>query len=608
MTELSERSDWAASAVARTVPGVEARNGKFPGPSLIPALNAIQARLGWLPREELEELSRDARRPRYEIEGLISFYPHFRTTPPTPVALHVCHDLSCWLRKGESSLAELRERYGADADVELVEVSCLGRCDLAPAAAVNERPCPVSGVDALIGTAREIAAGDSAGTGSGVDHGAATPSGREEPWPNDPYAAGTGVDERYNTLRAVLAGSLAPEDVIATLKDSGLRGMGGAGFPTGQKWDLVRAARSRGTDAPPTDGAPGVKYVVCNADESEPGTFKDRQILADQAHLVLEGLLLGMAVVGAQQGWVFIRHEYGPEEDVLRREIDALRAAGVIGADACGSGRRLEVDIFTSPGGYILGEETALLECMEGHRGEPRNKPPFPGNFGLHGQPTLMNSVETFADVPVIVSRGAQWWREQGVGESIGWKFFAVSGHVEKPGVYCVPMGTTVRSLIDLAGGVLGGAGVGAVQPGGASSNFIGPEQLDLALDFGTLAEAGTMLGSGALVVLAEDTDLLAAATNVLRFFRDESCGKCVPCRVGSTKAYELLHGAPTSALDPGAREQVVRLEETLRKTSICGLGQVALGPVISVLGLNKGGAAARDQPRPGGAPGQPRR
>jgi len=271
MTELSERSDWAASAVARTVPGVEARNGKFPGPSLIPALNAIQARLGWLPREELEELSRDARRPRYEIEGLISFYPHFRTTPPTPVALHVCHDLSCWLRKGESSLAELRERYGADADVELVEVSCLGRCDLAPAAAVNERPCPVSGVDALIGTARETAAGATPGTGSGVDHGAATPSGREAPWPNDPYPAGTGVDERYNTLRALLAGSLAPDDVIATLKDSGLRGMGGAGFPTGQKWDLIRAAGSRATPAPPTDGAPGVKYVICNADESEPG-------------------------------------------------------------------------------------------------------------------------------------------------------------------------------------------------------------------------------------------------------------------------------------------------------------------------------------------------
>ena len=582
MTVGSER---ASGAWQQRVPGVEARAGKFPGPSLIPALNAIQARLGWLPREELEELARDVRRPRYEIEGLISFYPHFRTTPPAPVALHVCHDLSCWLRDGEDRLAELRARYGPDTDVELVEVSCLGRCDIAPAAAVNERPVAVSEVDGLVEAARS----------SPVDHG--TAASRPEPWPNDPYPAGSGIAERYASLRALLAGSLDPDEVIATLKDSGLRGMGGAGFPTGQKWGLVRAAG-------------GVTYAICNADESEPGTFKDRQILADQAHLVLEGLLLGMAVVGAEQGWVFIRHEYGPEEAVLRAEIEALRESGVVGPDACGSGRRLDVEVFVSPGGYILGEETALLECMEGHRGEPRNKPPFPGNYGLHGRPTLLNSVETFADVPVILQRGADWWKDQGLGDSVGWKFFAVSGHVERPGVYCVPMGTTVGELIERAGGVRGGAALAAVQPGGASSNFIGPDQLDLRLDFGTLAEAGTMLGSGAMVVIAEGTDLLAASTNVLRFFRDESCGKCVPCRVGSTKAHTLLRetldaGRP---LDPDRRETILRLEETLRKTSICGLGQVALGPVASVLGLDKGGAAAREQPRPEGAAEQPDR
>ncbi|MDN5858560.1 MAG: NAD(P)H-dependent oxidoreductase subunit E [Pseudonocardia sp.] len=539
---------------------MEARAGKFPGPSLIPALNAIQARLGWLPREELEELARDTRRPRYEIEGLISFYPHFRTSPPPKVALHVCHDLPCNLADGEARLAELRERHGSDADVELVEVSCLGRCDIAPAAAVNERPARVGEVDALV----EHARGDGVGDAPALT--------RAEPWPNDPYPAGSGTAQRYATLRALLDGSLDADGLVATLKESGLRGMGGAGFPTGQKWDLVRRTE-------------GVTYAVCNADESEPGTFKDRQILATQPHLVLEGLLLGMAVVGAEEGWVFIRHEYGPEEHVLRAEIEALRTAGIVGPDACGSGRRLDVDVFVSPGGYILGEETALLECMEGHRGEPRNKPPFPGTYGLHGRPTLMNSVETFADVPVIVARGAQWWIDQGVGDSVGWKFFAVSGHVERPDVYCVPMGTTVGELIKLAGGVTGGAEVGAVQPGGASSNFIGPDQLDLRLDFGTAAAAGTMLGSGALVVLAAGTDLLAASTNVLRFFRDESCGKCVPCRVGSTKAHELLRGRST--LDEGERAQILRLEEAMRKTSICGLGQVALGPVVSVLGLD---------------------
>jgi NADH:ubiquinone oxidoreductase subunit F (NADH-binding)/NADH:ubiquinone oxidoreductase subunit E len=587
MTVSSER---ASAAHNRRVPGVEGRAGKFPGPSLIPALNAIQARLGWLPREELEELARDVRRPRYEIEGLISFYPHFRTTPPAKVALHVCHDLSCWLRSGDERIAEVRRRYGEDADVELVEVSCLGRCDSAPAAAVNEQPVPVSEVDGLVAAAR-------AADGAHADPAPAV--GRTDPWPNDPYPAGSGVAERYRSLRALLAGELDPDEVVTTLKDSGLRGMGGAGFPTGQKWDLVR-----GTEPG------GVKYVICNADESEPGTFKDRQILADQPHLVLEGLLLGMAVVGAEQGWVFIRHEYGPEEHVLQAEIEALREAGVIGSDACGSGRRLELETFVSPGGYILGEETALLECMEGHRGEPRNKPPFPGNYGLHGRPTLMNSVETFADVPVILQRGAGWWAEQGDGESVGWKFFAVSGHVAEPGVYCVPMGTTVRALIERAGGVRDGAAPAAVQPGGASSNFIGPDQLDLALDFGTLAEAGTMLGSGAMVVIAEGTDLLAASTNVLRFFRDESCGKCVPCRVGSTKAHQLLTDVLESGSRPDGqqRDRLLRLEETMRKTSICGLGQVALGPVVSVLGLDKGGAAAREQPRPAGAAGQPDR
>nr|WP_062337359.1 NAD(P)H-dependent oxidoreductase subunit E [Herbidospora sakaeratensis] len=570
------------------VPGVEARAGKFPGPSLIPALNAIQARLGWLPREELEELARTMRRPLYEIEGLTSFYPHFRTTPPAKVAINVCHDLSCWLRSADDRIAEVRARYGDDTEIELNEVSCLGRCDSAPALAVNEFPAPVADVDVLVSAARDAELGEAAVTG------------RAEPWPNDPYPAGSDVSSRYTSLRALLAGELSAESVVATLEASGLRGMGGAGFPTGRKWGLVRAAE------------PGtVKYAICNADESEPGTFKDRQILTDQPHLVIEGILLGMAVVGAEQGWIFIRHEYGPEERVLHAEIEALRAAGVIGDDACGSGRRLDLDIFVSPGGYILGEETALLECMEGHRGEPRNKPPFPGNHGLHGRPTLINSVETFADVPVILQRGADWWTGQGAGESVGWKFFAVSGHVENPGVYCVPMGTTVRALIDLAGGVLGGAAVGAVQPGGASSNFIGPDKLDLALDFGTLAEAGTMLGSGAVVVLAEGTDLLAASTNVLRFFRNESCGKCVPCRVGSTKAHDLLRttlDAGSSTLDEAQKGRILQLEETMRKTSICGLGQVALGPVVSVLGLNKGGAAARPQPRPEGTEEQPDR
>ena len=260
-------------------------------------------------------------------------------------------------------------------------------------------------------------------------------------WPNDPYADAP-ADTRYATVRAMIAGELTGEQAIATLKESGLRGMGGAGFPTGAKWEIVAAQSSE------------PKFVICNADESEPGTFKDRQILAEQPHLVIEGMLAGMLAVGAEQGWVFIRHEYGIEEAAIRAELDAAREAGVIGTDVLGSGRRLDIDIFTSPGGYILGEESALIECMEGHRGEPRNKPPFPGVHGLWGKPTLMNSVETFAAVPIILQRGGQWWKDQGVNGGTGLKFFAISGHIARPDVYCVPMGTTARELIELAGGL----------------------------------------------------------------------------------------------------------------------------------------------------------
>ncbi|MBV8998950.1 MAG: SLBB domain-containing protein, partial [Solirubrobacterales bacterium] len=406
-------------------------------------------------------------------------------------------------------------------------------------------------------------------------------------WANDPYA-GAEPGERYASVKALLAGDLTREDAIQTLKDSGLKGMGGAGFPTGAKWEIV------------ANQAAEPKYVICNADESEPGTFKDRQMLAEEPHLMIEGMLAGMITVGAEQGWVFIRHEYGPEETEVRAELDAAREAGLLGEDVLGSGRRLDIEVFTSPGGYILGEESALLECMEGHRGEPRNKPPFPGTNGLWGMPTLMNSVETLAAIPIILGRGAQWWKDQGVRGGVGLKFFAISGVVARPDVYCVPMGTTTRELIAHAGGLPDGVEVGAFQPGGASSNFLGPDQLDVPLDFKPLADAGSMLGSGAVTVIGEETNLLAAATNVLRFFRNESCGKCVPCRVGSHKAHRIL----AEALERGAGadeidDRIDKLEETLRLTSICGLGQVALGPVMSVLGRQRGATSARPHPRP---------
>jgi NADH:ubiquinone oxidoreductase subunit F (NADH-binding)/NADH:ubiquinone oxidoreductase subunit E len=565
------------------VPGREARAGKFPGPSLIPSLNAIQREHGWLPPEELVRLSRDTRRPLYEIEGLITFYPHFRTAAPPKVEVTVCRDLSCWLHGADEQIAQIHERYGDGVEIEVREVSCIGRCDIAPAATVEERPVRAADVPEAVQQALD---------GEEPPARAKTP---RRSWPNDPYAAEPDLPS-YALVRRLIAGKLGGhetievieesglvglggvlEHAVGTLREAGLRGMGGAGFPTGSKWDMVA-----GQKAEP-------KYVICNADESEPGTFKDRQILAEQPHLVIEGMLAGMLAIGAEQGWVFIRHEYGPEEAAVRAELDSARAQGILGEDVLGSGRNLNIDVFTSPGGYILGEESALLECMEGHRGEPRNKPPFPATYGLWGKPTLMNSVETFAAIPIILQRGAQWWKDQGVNGGAGLKFFAISGDIARPDVYCVPMGTTARELIELAGGLPEGVELQAFQPGGASSNFLGPDQLDVPLDFKPLAEAGSMLGSGAVVVLGSDRNLLAAATNVLRFFRNESCGKCVPCRVGSHKAHRILTDALERGADAdGIDDRIDRLEETLRLTSICGLGQVALGPVMSVLRLQR--------------------
>jgi NADH:ubiquinone oxidoreductase subunit F (NADH-binding) len=501
------------------VPGVEGRAGKSPGPSLIPALHAIQREHGWLPREQLVMLARDMRRPLYEIEGLVTFYPHFRTAPPKGTEVAVCRDLPCRLARGRAEVPEGAVVHG---------VSCVGRCDRAPVAVVEGRY-----PDAARGGERR---------------------------PNDPY---TSAGEHYRVYRSFTG------DPVPILNDAGLQGMGGAGFPTGRKWDMVR-----GQDADP-------KYVICNTDEAEPGTFKDRQIIAEQPHLVIEGMLIAMRTIGANQGWVFIRHEYEPEVHVLREELDRARAAGALDG--------VTIDVFTSPGGYILGEETALIECMEGHRGEPRNKPPFPGGYGLHGLPTLLNNPETFAAVPIILDRGAQWWKDQGINGGAGVKFFSVSGHVERPGVFCVPGGSTVGDVIALAGGIRDGAALGALQPGGASTNFLGPDCLDLPLTFEAVAEAGSALGTGAMIVLAEGTDLLAAATNVLNFFRTESCGKCVPCRVGSAKAHKILVDVLErggSAADVDVR--IDELEETMRLTSICGLGQVALGPVMSVLRMQR--------------------
>ena len=507
----------------------------------------LQEREGWLSEPDLRELALRLALPLHRLESVSTFYTHFRRTPPSGVEVALCRDLSCALAGGEKAAAVLRER-----GIAVHEVSCLGRCDRAPAGCVDHATLDVSDVESI---RTNVASPASAPTERPVAR-----------WPDaDPYEA---PSQRYGTLRGAL--SADRERVLAALEEAGLRGMGGAGFPTARKWRLVASE------------AAAPKVVICNADESEPGTFKDREILHDLPHLVIEGMLLAAWCVGAEHGTVFIRHEYEAERLRLQAAIEEARELGALGENIFGSGFDCEIDVFVSPGGYILGEETALLECMEGRRGEPRNKPPFPGSRGLFGRPTLINNVETFAHCVGIARRGADWWRSLGREHFAGHKFMAVSGDVAQPGVRLVSFDTTLGELLGACGGMRDGMTLAAVAPGGASSNFLGPEALDLPLDFETLSDAGSMLGSGAAIFVAEGHDLLDVGLNITRFFRNESCGKCVPCRVGTEKAVKLVESAGGVS---GEIEELLReLDATLAQTSICGLGQVALGPLRSLL------------------------
>jgi len=521
-------------------------------PSLVHELTLLQERDGWLGEAALRRLAGSLGVPLHRLESVSTFYTHFRRTPPRALHLEVCRDLSCALAGGAGACARLREAAAGRDDVEVCEVSCLGRCDAAPAAALGPRLLSLA-------AGGDLRAAIEAG---GLD----LPEPARRDWGEAEVYADPG--ERYGALRRALAGD--PADLARQLEESGLRGMGGAGFPTGRKWSLVAREAAR------------PKYVICNADESEPGTFKDREILRDLPHLVIEGMALAARCVGAEKGWVFIRHEYAPERRALERAIREAHAAGALGERVFGSEFRFDVEVFVSPGGYILGEETALLECMEDRRGEPRNKPPYPGTAGLWGQPTLMNNVETLAHATGILHRGVGWWRGLARPGFAGHKFISVSGDVARPGVVLVPFGSTLRELLERCGGMRDGRALAAVAPGGASSLFLTAAGLDVPIDFETLQKAGSMLGSGAAIFVAEGRDLVEVGLNVTRFFRNESCGKCVPCRVGSEKAVKIVEQA--GRVGPETRALLEELDRTLARTSICGLGQVALGPLLSIL------------------------
>ncbi|MHC4973824.1 MAG: NAD(P)H-dependent oxidoreductase subunit E [Planctomycetota bacterium] len=503
--------------------------------NLIEELYALQEAHGYLREPDLRELSRRLKVPLYELEGVSTFYPHFRRDPPPRLHVTACRDVSCHMRG--SAAPELGKLCAGSEGVEFHEVSCLGRCDAAPACTVNDVPVHPGDVAGYLEDPSSLPADE--------------PTAAPRRWKCDPYPT---ESDRYGVLRDVLREPCDLDGMIKRIQDSGLRGMGGAGFPTGFKWELVRKE-------PATP-----KYVICNADESEPGTFKDRVILEELPHLVLEGLILGALAIGAHEGWVYIRHEYTRECKAIRRAIQAAYEAGVLGESVCGSGFRLDIRVFVSPGGYILGEETALIEALEGKRGEPRNKPPYPGTHGLHGQPTLVNNVESLALVPYILRTGKQ-----------DLKFFSVSGDVNTPGVHEAAAGTTLNQLVGMCGGMSNGEKLQAFLPGGASTEFLFSEHADIVMDWKPLQEAGSALGAGAVVVVGESRDMLDLARNLTAFFRNESCGKCVPCRIGTQKAVAMIEGRSNLDLMPA-------LHETLLETSICGLGQAALNPVLSVL------------------------
>jgi NADH-quinone oxidoreductase subunit F len=368
---------------------------------------------------------------------------------------------------------------------------------------------------------------------------------------------------------------MTPQDVLAEVKASGLVGRGGAAFPTGVKWEGA-------ANAP---GQP--KYIVCNADESEPGTFKDRILLEEDPHRTIEGMIIAAYAVGASQGYIYVRGEYPYAYKVTSEAVTEARQAGVLGTNSLGAGLAFDIEMRLGAGAYICGEETALLESIEGKRGLPRIKPPFPTTHGLFGKPTVINNVETFCNVPLILERGAVEYRKTGTERSPGSKLFCISGQIQKPGLYEVAFGATLRHvLFDLAGGLKQGRKLQAVLIGGAAGAFATEKDLDVILSFEDLSAAGLPLGSGALMVFDDSADVRDVLKRIAHFFADESCGKCYPCQLGARRQYEILERAAAGHPLTGDRERLSDVGSTMIDASLCGLGQTAATAVLSAMKL----------------------
>ena len=533
---------------------------------LLPALHAAQKIYDWISEETATEISKALRVPLADIHGVIEFYALFYNEPVGKRIIRVCTDVACALKGGDKVLHHLCSQHGLEPgqttpDLALtIEPSpCLGLCEHAPAALANDEAetnidlendsyelgRPPSRVD---GPLRLLTANCGNGTTSLAKY------------------------SKYSAFTKALG--MNPEDVVTEIKASGLVGRGGAAFPTGIKWEGAAKANA------------AQKYVICNADESEPGTFKDRILLMDDPHRTIEGMLIAGYAIGANKGYIYIRAEYPYILPVLENALNESREAGLLGENILGSGFSFDVEIRVGAGAYICGEETALFESIEGKRGFPRVKPPFPTTYGLFGKPTVINNVETLCNVPLIIARGAEEYRKIGTEKSPGPKLFCVSGDVVRPGLYEVPFGVTLRELMEIAGGVLNQKNLQAVLFGGAAGAFATSEHLDVKMTFEDLRAAGLPLGSGVVMVFDETRDMREVLRSLGHFFAHESCGKCYPCQMGTQRQKEILDRIAEGRVLEG---DLIRLQDvgwTMTDASLCGLGQTAAGAVLSAIKL----------------------
>ncbi len=536
---------------------------------LLEILHEVQAIYGgWLPRPVLTRVAQALNLPLSEAYGVTEFYSMFYTSPVGKKIIRICEDASCAVGGSEAVQAaicrHLQIQPGettTDGEYTIEPVRCLGLCDHAPAALVNDTrhfeltPSRIS--DLLNNEPRHSQHQAKIG---GVVKLALANVKVVDPTDLAEYQAQGGL----SALRKVLK-EMTPEEVIEVVKASKLVGRGGAAFPAGLKWQFTAA------------NPPGPRYVICNADESEVGAFKDRVLMDGDPFRVVEGLIISCYAVGAEQGFIYVRGEHRLGYERFSNAVIELEKAGWLGRNIQGADFACRISVRRGAGAYICGEETALMESIEGKRGFPRLRPPFPTTAGLWGNPTVINNVETFAKVPPVIVHGGAWYNALGTEESAGTKLFGVSGSVRRPGVYEVPFGMSLRHLIyDLAGGLFEGRELQGVLTGGAAGTFLKPEHMDTSLSFEGFREVGGTIGAGTVLVFDDAVDLRDVLTRVGEFFAHESCGKCYPCQIGTQRQAEILHRIQHGRDQPGDVDTLLELGQVMTDTSICGLGQAA--------------------------------